>query len=250
MRDKATAIIVAAGKGVRMNLSLRKQYLTLSHVPIIVRTVQLFTACPSIDAIFLVVPPTDTDYCKELLSRSQDIEKECHVVSGGDSRQASVYQGLLAVEKTSGTSGIVAIHDGVRPLVKPHRIESCIAIAATNGACILAIPAQDTLKQIKLGTTIIADTLPRQEVWFAQTPQVFQYDIIRNAHELALKNHVSGTDDAMLVERMGIPVSVVPGSRHNIKITTREDLSLAEALLNSDLLPSVSYPQDISNRDE
>ena len=234
MREKATAIIVAAGKGVRMDVSSRKQYLLLGHVPIIIRTVLLFNTCPSIADVFLVVPPTDTDYCKELISRSNDIEKECHIVSGGDSRQASVYKGLQAVEKSGNTSGIVAIHDGVRPLVKPDHIESCIATAGTTGACILAIPAHDTLKQIKTGTSVIADTLPRKEIWFAQTPQAFQYDIIRNAHELALENHVSGTDDAMLVERMGIPVSVVPGSRHNIKITTREDLFLAEALLVSE----------------
>jgi len=233
MQTGVSAIIVAAGNGIRMNASKRKQYLLLGHVPIIIRTVRLFSACPAVAAIFLVVPPSDTDYCRELVIRSPDLGKTCHVISGGESRQASVYQGLLAVEKAGIVSGFVVIHDGVRPLVKPSRIESCIATARKTGACILAEPVHDTLKQIVQGTTLIAGTLPRKDLWYAQTPQAFRYEIIRDAHERALKDHVSGTDDAMLVERMGIPVSVVPGSRQNIKITTPEDLALAEALLVS-----------------
>lgn len=234
MQGSVSAIIVAAGNGIRMNASIRKQYLLLCHVPIIIRTIRLFGACPDIADIFLVVPPSDTDYCKDLIARSPDLGKTCHVIAGGDSRQASVYQGLLAVEETGMSGGIVAIHDGVRPLVKPDQVESCILIARTTGACILAVPAQDTLKQIKKGTAVIAGTLPRKEIWFAQTPQAFRYDIIRNAHERAIEDRVAGTDDAMLVERIGIPVSVAPGSRNNIKITTREDLALAEALLASE----------------
>ena len=234
MQGKATAIIVAAGKGVRMNASTRKQYLHLGRIPIILHTVLLFDACPAITAIFLVVPPSDKPYCKELLARLPDRKKTCRIVTGGNSRQASVYQGLLAVEKAGMANEIVAIHDGVRPLVKPNQVESCIAVARSKGACILAVPVPDTLKQIKKGTTDIAETLPRDDIWLAQTPQAFQYDIIRSAHDRALEAHFSGTDDAMLVERMGIPVSVVSGSRYNIKITTREDLALAEALLASD----------------
>ena len=232
MQGKATAIIVAAGKGVRMNASKRKQYLHLGHDPVILHTVRVFSVCPNIGAIFLVVPPSDIDYCRELLTRSPGPDKIRHIVPGGDSRQASVYQGLLAVERAGLAAGVVAIHDGVRPLVRPDQVESCIDLAGTTGACVLAVPAQDTLKQVTSGASVISGTLPRTEIWFAQTPQAFRYDIIRKAHETAIEERVSGTDDAMLVERMGIPVSVVPGSRHNIKITTPEDLALAEALLS------------------
>lgn len=230
MTVTASAIIVAAGEGVRMNASTRKQYLLLGHDPVIIHTVRLFCTIPSITDIFLVVPPSDKGYCKDLITRSSGIEKTCHVVSGGASRQASVYRGLLSVEKAGIGHGIVAIHDGVRPLTGRDQIEACIAVAGKSGACILAVPAQDTLKQIGKETTIIA-TLPREGIWFAQTPQVFQYEVIRKAHERAIKERVSGTDDAMLVERTGVPVRVVAGSHRNIKITTPEDLALAEALL-------------------
>lgn len=170
MQIKVSAIIVAAGKGIRMNASTRKQYLLLDNTPIIIHTVRLFSTCPAIATVFLVVPSTDADYCKQLIAQSPDLGKTYHIISGGDSRQASVYQGLLAVEKAGGESGIVVIHDGVRPLVKPKQIESCIANARTTGACILAVPARDTLKQIEEGTSVIAGTLPRKDIWFAQTP--------------------------------------------------------------------------------
>jgi 2-C-methyl-D-erythritol 4-phosphate cytidylyltransferase len=179
----------------------------------------------------MVVPKPDKVFCEELLTRSPDLLKTCHVISGGDSRQESVYQGLLAVEKAGLAGGIVVIHDGVRPFVKPEQIQSCIVIAGTTGACILAVPAQDTLKQVEKESTVISGTLPRDTIWFAQTPQAFRYEIIRTAHERALRDRISGTDDAMLVERMGIPVRMIPGSRQNIKITTPEDLALAEAIL-------------------
>lgn len=234
MPMSVSAIIVAAGQGIRMNAAGRKQYLLLGRVPILIRTVRLFNVCPSITAIFLVAPASDMDYCKELIAQSPDLRKTCRLVSGGDSRQTSVYQGLLAMEKAGLSKGMAAIHDGVRPLVKAERIESCIAVARTTGACILAAPVQDTLKRIENNETVISGTIPREGVWLAQTPQVFRYDIIRNAHEQAVREHVFGTDDAMLVERMGIPVSVVCGSRYNIKITTPEDLALAKALLSSE----------------
>ena len=236
MQEKVSAIIVAAGKGIRMNASTRKQYLLLGRTPIIVRSVRLYSGCPAVTTIFLVVPPSDKNYCEGLIDQSSDLGKTCHVISGGDTRQASVYQGLLAVEKAGLVGGIVVIHDGVRPFVNPDQVESCIASARTTGACILAVPVHDTLKQMEKGTTVISGTLPRKDIWFAQTPQAFRYELIRNAHERALKERVSGTDDAMLVERIGIPVSVVPGSRRNIKITTPEDLALAEALLASETI--------------
>ena len=226
------AIIVAAGKGVRMNASTRKQYFILGHEPIFIRTVRRFSTCSAIDAIFLAVPHADVVYCRQLVKQNPEIKKSCCVISGGDSRQASVYRGLLAVESSrTRTLDMVVIHDGVRPFVTSNQIESCVNEARKTGACILAVPAQDTMKQVETDTGIIAGTLARNNIWLAQTPQVFQYEIIRDAHEQALRDAITGTDDAMLVERLGTPVSVVPGSRRNIKITTPDDLIMAKAFL-------------------
>jgi 2-C-methyl-D-erythritol 4-phosphate cytidylyltransferase len=215
-----------------MNASRRKQYLHLGGEPIFLRTIRLFNFCPSIDTLYLVVPKSDVSYCEKMIEKSLGIEKPIHITTGGDSRQASVYQGLLAMERDSAKSGVVAIHDGVRPLVEPDRIESCITTARKVGACILGIPAKETLKQMQPRTTMITGTMSRDNIWIAQTPQAFQYNIIRNAHEQALEDGVIGTDDAMLVERLGIPVKAITGGAWNIKITTQEDLVLAEALLN------------------
>lgn len=226
------AIIVAAGQGVRMKASTRKQYLLLGREPVILRTIRIFDRCQAIDRIYLVVPPGDKEFCRQMLARSSGIQKECHVIGGGDTRQASVYRGLLALEAAGIHNGLVAVHDGVRPLVSTLEIESCVEAAQKNGACLLAVPAQDTLKKVRAGTSLVSETLSRKGIWLAQTPQVFQYSIIRKAHERALQEKIEATDDAMLVERTGVPVSIVSGSRKNIKITTQEDLALAEAILS------------------
>ena len=227
-----SAIIVAAGKGVRMNASTKKQYLHLGKDPIVVHTIRVFSRCPLIDAIYLAVPSADAAYCRELIRRNADIRTVCRVISGGETRQASVYNGLLAMEKDVSQTDLVAIHDGVRPLVTQQQIEVCVASAEKNGACILGVPAQDTLKQIEDNSDIIGSTLARKDIWCAQTPQVFRYDLIRDAHERAREDGVAGTDDAMLVERLSFPVRVVPGSRTNLKITTPEDLLLAKSLMS------------------
>jgi 2-C-methyl-D-erythritol 4-phosphate cytidylyltransferase len=156
------------------------------------------------------------------------------VIAGGKTRQESVYNGLIAMEEEISAGDMVAIHDGVRPLVTRKQIEACVTSARKNGACILALPAQDTLKEVKNDSDIITATPPRQNIWFAQTPQVFTYPLIRDAHERALKDGFEATDDAMLVERTSFAVRVVPGSKTNLKITTPEDLALAEAILSSD----------------
>ncbi len=225
-----SALIVAAGKGVRMNASARKQYLLLGGAPIITRTVRVFSDCPFIRAIYIAVPPADVDYCRGLFGR-YPIKAEWRVVPGGESRQKSVYRGLTAMEKNMSPNDLVVIHDGVRPLVTQSQIESCVVSAEKCGASILAIPAQDTVKQVENDSDRISGTLPRNSIWLAQTPQVFKYGIIREAHEHAVKNGISGTDDAALVEMMSGQVRVVVGSRTNIKITEPEDLAYAESLL-------------------
>lgn len=229
-----SAIIVAAGKGVRMNADTKKQYIHLGGGPIIVRTLRIFSDCRFIDTMYLAVPPSDEAYCRGLVHKNAGIRSDCRVIAGGETRQESVYKGLLAMEKEVSRSDLVAIHDGVRPLVTREQIEACVLSAEKCGACILALPAQDTVKRVETPANIIAGTHTRRDIWLAQTPQVFTYALIRDAHERALKDGFDGTDDASLVERTPFPVRVVPGSKTNLKITTPEDLALAEAILSAD----------------
>ena len=224
-----SALIVAGGSGVRMKDSRPKQYIPLKGLPIVAHTLRAFDACPRIDQLVWVMPQDDLEKCGQPLLSSIGLKKPVLRVAGGPRRQDSVYNGLKAI---ASDDGIVAIHDGVRPFVRSAQIVACILGAEAMGACILGIPAHDTLKQVDAFGGIV-QTLSRESIWLAQTPQVFRCDLIRAAHEKARSDGVTGTDDAFLVERMGKPVGVIPGSRFNIKITTPEDLVLAEAILRN-----------------
>jgi 2-C-methyl-D-erythritol 4-phosphate cytidylyltransferase len=222
-----SAIIVAGGRGLRMKGDVRKQYLLLDGLPILSHTLKRFDDVPDIDAIFLVVPKADFEQCKSGVIEAGDIRKPVTLVAGGARRQDSVYNGLLAAKELGG---IVVIHDGVRPCVRPHDILACIEAAREHGAAILGVPVVDTLKRTDSNQRINA-TLDRQYIWQAQTPQAFQYDLIRRAHEAGRLEKFPATDDAQLVERMGKTVQLVRGHRNNIKITMPEDLPAAEAIL-------------------
>ncbi len=217
-----SAIIVAGGKGVRMGAAVRKQYMLLAGRPVVCLTVEVFDACSCIDDIFLVVPPDDLDICAEKWMASLTLHKRIQLVAGGVERQDSVYRGIQAV---GHACDVVVIHDAVRPFVSLQMIESCVAEARASGACIIGMPAMETAKQVNSGE--IERTLDRNTIWMAQTPQAFNLDLIRAAHETARSDRFMGTDDAMLVERLGKKVRILPGSRLNIKITTPEDLALA-----------------------
>ena len=224
-----SAIIVAAGKGLRMNKDVPKQYLSLGDRPILGHTLLVFDTCDRIDEVFVVIPAEDFDFCGKNVIAPLGLQKRIRLVSGGDRRQDSVYNGLKALDQKTD---LVVIHDGVRPFVKSDELEACIDGAVKFGACILGIPASDTLKRVD-GTGLIGETLARDNIWLAQTPQVFQYDLILKAHEAARRDGVSGTDDAFLVERLGIEVRIITGNKNNIKITTREDLAVARAILTA-----------------
>lgn len=236
----ATAVIVAGGSGRRMGADRRKQYLVVGGVPVLARTLAAFDACEAIDDIYLVVPEADMAYCRREILSPMDFLKPVTLVPGGGERQESVYNGLSAVA-SSGKSGdaIVAIHDGVRPFVTPQEITACVESASAHGAAILATRAIDTLKRVD-GAGLIDGTIARDAVWLAQTPQAFTLSVIRRAHEWAKQTGTAGTDDASLLEMQGAKVTVIEGSRRNIKITTPEDLLLAEALLASDASSSLS----------
>ncbi len=225
-----TAIIVAGGSGQRMGVEVKKQYLTLKGVPIIARTLLAFDACPDIDHIVLVIPMADYALCQKEVLASLYLQKTMALAPGGKRlRQESVFNGLKAVPP--GTE-IVAIHDGVRPFVSSAAISQCIEGARKHGACMLGVPAFDTLKQADDQGRIVK-TIDRTNMWLAQTPQAFSFPFIKDAHKQALADGFEGTDDAALVERLGQTVHIIEGSRNNIKITTPEDLKLAEALIDS-----------------
>jgi 2-C-methyl-D-erythritol 4-phosphate cytidylyltransferase len=221
------AIIVAAGQGVRMQGPVRKQYLMLGVRPILAHTLLVFDACDRIDEIVVVIPKDDADSCRETLIDPLGLGKKIHLVFGGAERQDSVYNGLQALPKKAHT---VVIHDGVRPFVRPEEIAACIDGAQEFGACILGLPVSDTLKRVDQSNRI-KKTLDRDKLWLAQTPQVFRYDLICNAHKIARTNGYSATDDALLVERLGVDFKMITGSKNNIKITTHQDLVLARAIL-------------------
>ena len=227
MKAKTHAIIVAAGKGIRMGDALRKQYIALEGIPLLTRTLGLFNHCDSIDRIILAVPEDDIDFCRSEILPGAGINKEVRLVSGGAKRQDSVYNSLKTID---ANDGIVLIHDGVRPFVKMEHLVACISGAQKHGACILGIPAFDTIKHVNAKNEI-THTQQRDTLWLAQTPQAFKLKLIKKAHLTAKQEGFIGTDDAALVERLGEVVKIIPGSRSNIKITDQEDLKLARAIL-------------------
>ncbi len=222
------AIVPAAGAGVRMGSDRAKQYLHLRDRPILAVTLQALQKCISLDAIVLVVPSGDVAYCRSEIVEKFHISKVEKVVPGGKRRQDSVRMGLEAL---NGRHELVLIHDGVRPMVEPRLVEAVIETALRKRAAIAALPAKETVKAVDDGNQVTA-TYDRTKVWLVQTPQAFRYEDILKAHREALAKGLSeATDDAFLIEKMGIPVSVVPGSERNIKVTTPHDLALAQFLL-------------------
>ncbi len=221
------ALIVAGGSGSRMQSDRRKQYLELGGEPVVVRTLRVFDTSVLIDRIVLVVPGDDQVFCREELLAGSGLAKPVELVAGGETRQASVFNGLQAIDAVE--DDLVVIHDAVRPFLRHSELAACIETAGRKGACILALKAFDTLKQTAPDGRI-ETTLDREAVWLAQTPQVFNFGQILAAHTRAHRTGVTATDDAALAEQAGQPVIIAPGSRLNIKITTPEDLTLASAI--------------------
>ncbi len=221
-----SAIIAAAGTGARMASDRPKQFLHLAGTPIILHTLRPFEQCDSIHEVIVVLPAEESAAFLALAGK-HGLRKLSRVVPGGTTRADSVKRGLLAIR--SATAGIVAVHDGVRPFVTVEEIESVVAAAETDGAAILAAPVTDTIKQVN-GDSVV-QTLERRELRRALTPQCFRYELLRKAFEHADVNDPSLTDESMLVEKFGARVTVVEGSSRNIKITTPQDLAIAEAFL-------------------
>lgn len=226
------AIIVAGGRGVRMASTLRKQYLDLAGIPILARTLKQFIDYKGIRAVVVVVPDQDMGFCNDEILKPYGLEDRVLLVAGGKDRQASVRNGLLAIMKLKEADNpcLVMIHDGVRPFVDDAIIQPCLERAFRNGAAIPVIPVTDTLvRGDKEGFAL--RNVDRNALFQVQTPQCFDFDLVFAAHEHALETKFIGTDDASLVEHLGHRVFMTRGSSTNIKITTREDLALAQVLV-------------------
>jgi len=222
------AIIVAAGQGSRMGGERAKQFLELAGIPIIIHTIKAFEQCEAVNEIVVVLTASEAAGFLELAGK-YGLRKLTRVVPGGLTRAESVRNGLQAV--SPATAEIVAIHDGVRPFVTSSEITSTINAAHENGAAILVAPVTDTIKEVN-GEQVVV-TLERTNLRRALTPQCFRYLLLRQAYEQADVNDPALTDESVLMERQGIKVAMVEGSHRNIKITTPDDLIIAEALISS-----------------
>ncbi len=221
------AVVVAAGKGRRLDAGVRKQYIQIAGRSILSHTLTRIDACPQVESIHLVVPAADFQYCRQQILPEVDLRCPVTLVAGGEERQNSVCNALEALEDKTG---LVAVHDGVRPLIAPDLIAECVQCAAQSGACVPAIPADETIKKADTRRWV-TETVDRDGLWLVQTPQVFHTELLLRAHRQANRDGCSGTDDAALVERLGHRVRIIAGSKINIKITTASDLPIAEALL-------------------
>lgn len=225
MRIKTTAIILSAGSGKRMNSNIAKQYLEIKDKAIIVYTIEKFLF-QDIDEVIVVTKKDDLEFFKKLISGEQF--KNIKLVIGGRERSESVFNALKDI---SEDTEIVIIHDGVRPFIKREVIKENINSAKKYGAVITAVKTKDTIKIVQ--DNKIKETPNRENLYMAQTPQTFRKDIIKRAYN-EFKIDEKATDDSVLVENIGIDVHIVEGSYENIKITTKEDLIIAEAIINNE----------------
>ncbi|MCH5333238.1 MAG: 2-C-methyl-D-erythritol 4-phosphate cytidylyltransferase [Agathobacter sp.] len=233
MGEKYTAIVLSAGSGRRMHSAVPKQYMELGGRPVIYYSLKAFEESKA-DSVVLVAGAEDIAYCREQIVEYFGFSKVTAVVPGGDERWLSVYQGLLAC----ADSDYVLIHDGARPLLDVEDIHRSMECVRSHKACVLATKVKDTIR-IAGEDGCVLDTPNRDTLWAMQTPQSFSYDLLMGAYRALLAELETGgmpvvTDDAGVVERaLGQRIYLLPGSSQNIKITTPEDLMLAELLLKS-----------------
>ena len=226
---KTIAIVPAAGTGERMGIDRKKPYLLLNRRPLLYYTLTALDSIASIAQIIVAVAPGDERFCQQQVLERFHFNKSIQIIPGGSSRQESVRRLL---ERVPEDAQLVLIHDGARPLITPELLEQAIAETRVWKATVLAVPVKDTIKSAN-DTLQIEKTISRDQLWAIQTPQTFERSVIQEAHQRASQEGFIGTDDAALVERMGVRVKIVMGSYDNIKITTPEDLVIGEALLKN-----------------
>lgn len=218
--ESAAAIVLAAGESRRMGQD--KILLPIAGKPLLAHTLDAFQDCPAVDQIVVVLSPTNAPDILPLLSGYPKVMRTC---MGGRRRQDSVRNGLHTIAPREW----VVVHDGARPLLTPELILAGITAAAETGAASAALPVVETLKETD-GHGLVRRTLSRDGLWSVQTPQVFRYDLLLRAHNAAIEDV---TDDCALVEQIGVAVKLYPGARANLKVTTPEDVAIAEAILRT-----------------
>jgi len=238
---KVTVILPAAGLGTRMGRAVpekagtsRKQFMLLDGSPILLHTIRKFASTPAVSEIVVALRPDDIAWVRELLAEEK-FGKPVRLVEGGDTRQESVENALATLD--SG-SELVAVHDAVRPFIEHSVLEKVFAEAEESGAAIVGIVPVDTVKQVHRNK--IRQTIPRDRLILAQTPQVFRCDLLKSAFAKAREDGFAGTDESSLVERLDqVEVSVVPGSDRNLKITKPSDMDLARLFLAEEMTAKV-----------
>ena len=221
------ALLVAGGRGTRMGLPENKAFVPLLGEPMLTLSLRALLAGGAFGGVTVVVAPGEIARAEALIAGCAPIDVPVRVAEGGEDRQASVYNGLVALPPEAE---YVAVHDAARPLVTPAVIEACLASARAFGSGVAAVPLKDTVKRVD-SEGVVRDTPPRAELRAVQTPQTFRTSLLREAHRHALRTGLRATDDAGLVEAMGVPVRLAEGDSENIKVTTPEDVAVAEALL-------------------
>lgn len=221
-------VIVAAGTGSRMKKDINKQFIKLNNKEIVAHTIDKFYNNENIDDIVVVIREDEEEYFNKNIKEKYGFTN-IKVAHGGNERQDSVFNGIKMLKKECD---VVLIHDGARPFVTDDIIKRSIDEANEYNAIVVGVKVKDTIKVVSDSGNIV-DTPNRSYLWAVQTPQVFKYDIITKAYEDACNNNYYGTDDAMLVERIGYNVKMIEGSYNNIKITTQEDLEFGEQILKN-----------------
>ncbi|BAH05212.1 2-C-methyl-D-erythritol 4-phosphate cytidylyltransferase [Clostridium kluyveri] len=222
------AVIVAAGKGKRMKMPINKQFICIQGKPILYYSISVFSKNPLVDKIVLVCAEDEIEYCKQEIVKKYNFDKVVKIVSGGKERQHSVFNALKVLENCS----VVLIHDGARPFVTDRIIEDGIKYSNMYGACACGVVPKDTIK-IKGKEGFSYKTLVRKELFIVQTPQCFDYNLIYDCHKKLANNKVQVTDDTTVAEYFGNMVYLYEGSYDNIKITTPEDLIIAENIFKT-----------------
>ena len=228
MSERNTAIVLAAGQGKRMHSKVQKQFLEIQGYPVLYYSLRCFQESPLIQDIILVTGEESISYCKEEIVQKYGFTKVSAVIPGGKERYDSVYAGLCECRDCE----YVLIHDGARPFVTEEILKRGLQKVKETGACVIGMPSKDTVK-VADEADFVSETPDRKRVWTVQTPQIFSYSLIREAHDSIRQKDMSKiTDDAMVVEQeTGAKVALAEGSYQNIKITTPEDLDIAEAFL-------------------
>lgn len=225
--SRVTALIPAAGMGRRMGRSVPKQFLQLGDMPMLAHTLLSFQRAAEVDEIIPILAREDMQACLRDIIERYHITKVKTLVAGGKERQDSVYNGIKKIDEETT---VVIVHDGVRPFVMQEMIKTVIEYAKRGECVAVGVPLKDTVKEVD-AEGIVKHTLDRSRLWAIQTPQAFPAAVLKRVYEESYRKKFFGTDDAMLAERLGIKVRVIMGSYENIKITTPEDLILAEEIL-------------------